>query len=350
MIPSCIRDKSDFQDSSVLASFIRAFFSTCLSDVGRSGVITIVLALLGVLLLKAAYSLIDTKWPEAYTSVEDQANVHLRTNPLRTYLLFRGGPVFMVTTFIVVSIERTHGLIWIGFWIMTLCYLGSTTGRAIRDMLKPPRHPSWTMLCVFHILSIFMVVSFGVLAVYLRSLFAPIIPEGQELLIAIWAGAFATMLSSATRSMLAPHRVEGFEVVRSIKRDIGDKAWRYLVNSTPNKGEFLSFAMAVVLAESQQRPHWFRKLERIGGKFRGAGTYGVAQVAADEPLTDEESIDSMLRRLDTPEVHFALKEGDYSAEIYDVCRSWNEDDSHVSRILDFYDQVKLLRELSDELD
>lgn len=350
MILNCVSHNSHIQDSSILATYIREFYTNCLSDAGRSLLLTGALALFGVLLLKSTYSLIDTRWPEAYTSVDTHVNVHIRTNPIRTYLLFRGGPVFIIATFISVSLDRTHGMVWAGFWTMILVYLASTTGLAIRDMLKPPRHPNWTMLSVFHALSLLVVVSIGILAVQLRSLFEPIIPEGRELLIAIWAGVFATMMASVARRILTPQRAEGFEVIRSIKRDIGSKAWLYLVNSTPHQGKFLSFAMAVVLAESQQRPRWFRKLERVGGKFRGAGTYGIAQVAADGPLTDEKSIDLMFQKLDTPAVHSALAESDSSYEIYDICLSWNDDYSHATRIRSFYEQVTELRELTDELD
>lgn len=350
MFLNCGSHNSHIQDSSVLATYIREFYTHCLSDAGRSALLTGVLALLGVLLLKSTYSLIDTKWPEAYASVDTHVNVHIRTNPIRTYLFFRGGPVFIIATFISVSLDRTHGWIWAGFWIMIIVYLGLTTGRAIRDMFRPPRHPNWTMLAVFHALSVFVVVSIGLLAVQLRSLFEPIIPEGQELLIAIWAGVFATMMASVARSMLTPQRAEGFDVVRSIKRDIGSKAWQYMVNSAPHQGKFLSLAMAVVLAESQQRPRWFRKLERIGGKFRGAGTYGIAQVAADGPLTDEKSIDLMFQRLDTPAVHSALAESESTFEVYEISLSWNDDDSHAIRIMRFYEQVTHLRELTDELD
>jgi len=350
VIPFCETINSDSQDSSILASYIREIYTSCITEQLRSVIITVAIALLGVLLLRSAYSLIDTRWPEAYTSVDTHVNVHLRTNPMRTYLLFRGGPVFIVATFVSVSIDRVNGLVWTGFWLMTIVYLGSTTARAVRDMLVPPRHPNWPMLSIFHVLSVFVVISIGVTAVLLRSLFAPLIPAGQELLIAVWAGTFATVISCATRVILAPVRIEGAEVIRSIRKDVGNRAWRHLVDSTPHKGKFLSFAMAIVLAESQQRPRWFRRLERFGGKFRGAGTYGVSQVAADEPITDEESIDLMIQRLDKPEVHAALLEHTYPPEFYNICRSWNDDDNHAARIQSFYEQVTYLREISDELD
>lgn len=46
--------------------------------------------------------------------------------------------------------------------------------------------------------------------------------------------------------------------------------------------EFL--AKPIVLAEVEQRPRWFRRLERLAGSFRKRGTYGPAQVMATTPL------------------------------------------------------------------
>lgn len=336
---------SPLADSSALASAIRTFFTTTLDDTGRSAIITVGLALLGVATLIGAYSLIKTDWPEAYTDTETRAQEHIRVNPIRTYVIFRGGPVFLVCGFISVLTDRAGGSAWSGFWVLLVVYLISTTGRAVFDTVRHPRHQNWVMLMIYHALSMCIVILAGLLAVALRSLFAPIIPNSQELLISLWAGVFAALLASVARQLLSPVRLGGHDVVLALIRDVGPKTWSYLINQTAHDEKLQILTMAVVLAEVQQRPKWFRRLERLSGKVLGPGTYGVAQVAADAPITDKESIDLLLKRLDTVWVYDALEQGTYSTDFNAVCLSLNDDHAHTRRIASFYASVQEMREL-----
>lgn len=331
------------QDSSSLAAWIREFYSMSLDENGRAFVATIGLALLGVLILKSAYSLIKTSWPETYTDIETRAQEHIRVNPIRTYVIFRGGPVFLVSLFISVCTDRADGMTWLGFWLMVVIYLTWTTGRAVSEIFRTPRHPNWTMLLIYHILSVVVVVISGVLAVLLRSLFAPIIPANQELLISVWAGVFAALLAGVVRQLLAPHRLEGEEIVFALRKDIGSNTWSYLRKQAAGNEDLQNFIIAFVLAESQQRPRWFRRLERIGGKIWGSGTYGVAQIAADHPIKDRESIDQLVVKINNNRVQSALEEGVNSEPFYQICADLNNDPSHASRIRDFYETVRQMR-------
>lgn len=337
------RTVTQVQDSSSLAALIREFYSTTLDETGRAVIATIGLALLGVLILKSAYSLIKTNWPETYTDTETRAQEHIRVNPIRTYIIFRGGPVFLVSVFISVCTDRAGGMTWPGFWLMVVIYLVWTTGRAVVEVFRTPRHPNWTMLLIYHLLSIAVVVISGVLAVSLRSLFVPVIPANRELLISVWAGVFAALLAGVMRQLLAPHRLEGEEIVFALRKDIGPKIWTYLREQTADNEALQNLVIAVVLAESQQRPRWFRRLERVGGRLWGSGTYGVAQISADQPISDSESIDRLIARLDTRHVHSALAEGVYSEAFHEVCTDLNSDSSHVNRIRNFYETVRTMR-------
>lgn len=331
------------QDSSSLAAWIREFYSMNLDENGRAFVATIGLALLGVLILKSAYSLIRTSWPETYTDIETRAQEHIRINPIRTYVIFRGGPVFLVSLFISVCTDRADGMTWVGFWLMVVIYLIWTTGRAVSEIFRTPRHPNWTMLLIYHTLSVVVVVISGVLAVLLRSLFAPIIPENQELLVSVWAGVFAALLAVVARQLLAPHRLEGEEVVFALRKDIGSKTWAYLRKQAAGNEDLQNFIIAFVLAESQQRPRWFRRLECIGGRLWGSGTYGVAQIAADHPINDRESIDQLFVKVNNNRVRRALEEGVYSESFNQICADLNNDPSHVGRIQSFYTTVQHMR-------
>lgn len=45
-----------------------------------------------------------------------------------------------------------------------------------------------------------------------------------------------------------------------------------------------------MLVESVQRPSWMRKLEWLKGRVVPEGTYGIMQVRAHHPISDEESV------------------------------------------------------------
>lgn len=329
-----------FEDSSQIAEIFRELFSVHLSSSGRGLIATAFLALLGVLILNSAYSLIKTDWPEVYTDTQTRAQEHIRVNPIRTYFLLRGGPVFLVSLFISVSIDRLGGLAWLGFWLMIIIYLCWTTGRATLEVLKTRSHPNWIMLLFYHGLSVIVVVIFGFLAVLLRSLFVPFIPGGQELLISVWAGVFAALLAGVVRQMLSPHRLEGEEVVLALRRDIGPETWSYLRGKAVESEELRDFVTAFVLAETQQRPRWFRRLERLGGKIWGPGTYGVAQVASDTPISDTKSIDILVDILNNSNVSNMLKNEPSYSSIAHVCSGLTNDPAHAGRIYSFYDTVR----------
>jgi hypothetical protein len=74
--------------------------------------------------------------------------------------------------------------------------------------------------------------------------------------------------------------------VRAVPRPLWDLAKR----TADNAGADASLALAVMVVENLQRPPWFRRLERLKGFIFKRGTYGIMQVAAPQPITDEESI------------------------------------------------------------
>ncbi|WJZ16652.1 hypothetical protein CGUA_00215 [Corynebacterium guangdongense] len=344
MSPETLQAALKPEDSSALATFLREFYLVTLDDSGRAIINTISLAFLGVLILRSAYSLIKTDWPETYTDTETRAQEHIRANPIRTYVIFRGGPVFLVSVFISVCVDRAGGDPWWGLWLMIGTYLVWTTGKACFEVVRKPRHPNWTMLLIYHLLSVIVVLASGVTAVAIRSLFAPIVPDSRELLISIWAGIFAALLAGVTRQILAPQRLEGHQVVVALRKDIGTEAWSYIRASTASDQLMQNFVLAHVLAEAQQRPRWFRRLERFGGRIWGSGTYGVAQVAADRPISDKESIDLLVERLDNEWVRYSIESGAYSREFNDVCLELNNDAVHASRVQSFYSTIAEMRE------
>lgn len=71
-----------------------------------------------------------------------------------------------------------------------------------------------------------------------------------------------------------------------------DRSWiDRAVAASERSGADAVLVLAVMVVENLQRPAWFRALEQIKGRVLKKGTYGVMQVWAAEPISDEMSID-----------------------------------------------------------
>lgn len=324
------------EDSSWLASWVRGFYTSTLDGSARVVIATVALALMGSFILSAVYRLIADDWPEIYTDTRSRVEDGLKRKPLSAYLLFRTGPVFVVAIFVSVILDRVGGSAWWGFWLMIAFYLSTTHGRAAAGVYQNRHHPNWIVLLSYHVFNSCVVVVVGTLGVLLRSLFAPLIPLGRELSISIWAGIFTAVIAMLVRELFSPRERDSAVVISKLKRDIGGRAWSHVEKLGQESEVLMNFVYAVVLAEAQQRPRWFRKLERIGGKVWKRGTYGVAQVLANAPMSDEESIDSLVSRIDVAQLEAAVEQGIFSDEFHAICLELNRDLAHVDRIGAFY--------------
>lgn len=298
--------------------------------------ITVLLSAVGAVALHSVYKSVKTRWPEAYTSISTDFDQQVRTNPVRSIVLFRGGPVFLITLFVVVLIERYGGYPWAGAALLIVIYLSFTTFKAIWETVSHPRAPHWTILVIYHLAAAIAVGLSVLIATALRQLLGGFIPPTKDLLIAVWAGLFAGVFAVTARAVLSPSKLSSAEIIKQLRTDIREDNWDYISKVPLRDDEVRELLRAVILAEVQQRPRWFRRLERLKGVVWGPGTYGVAQVVASKPITDRRSIELLAERFSTysiPKVSGAYLD---FPQIREDLLEHNFDGPHADRIIEFY--------------
>lgn len=91
------------------------------------------------------------------------------------------------------------------------------------------------------------------------------------------------------------HDVNIDQAVAEAQRRLGTDLIRHAHETANRHGADPLFVEAVMIAESFQRPKWFRVLERRFGRYLGAKSYGVMQVPNSQPISDEESVIEAVR-------------------------------------------------------
>lgn len=304
-------------------------------EYGKPGTTTVLLSLAGAICLDLMYKSIKTRWPEAYTSLSTDFDKQVRTNPVRSLFLFRGMPVFLISLFTAVMAERGGAYPWISAALLLAFYLASTTFKNIKNTIKLPRSSNWIVTLLYHCGATTAVVTVVILATALRTSLDPLIPPTKDILIALWAGLFATLFAAVARASLLPEKLDARGVVDQLKSDIGKENWDYAAVVAGTNLQFRNFIRAILLAEAQQRPRWFRRLERVKGLIYRPGTYGVAQVAAAKPISDKESIDLLAQRFSDYCFLYRLDYSWYRQLEYDLIRMHNSDQQHAQRVTEF---------------
>lgn len=325
-------------NETALADWLLHFWSDSLSATARAWIRTSALAFAGVACLQAIYIFLRTSWPETYTSLDTRIERQYHREPFRSVVLFRCLPVAIVTMLIAEYLERTQGFVWEGITGLVIVYLGLSTGRAIVDVLRKPRHPNYLYFLLYHLTQALLVVGSSYCGVVFHDLWGKWAPTGSDMTLALLTGAFAATAAIGFRSLLSPAQMTNDELIRELREDIGESiieyAHRQCFRLDPS-GDLSRLIEAILLAEAQQRPKLVRRLERVIGKFRKSGTYGVAQVKSSKPISDKESIDVLIRTMLVAEQEVGcggpITEIELAQMLFDF---HNSDEEHVKRIIE----------------
>lgn len=299
---------------------------------------TLFIAVIGAIALNAVYVFFRTEWPRVYTSLDSRVDYQYKRHPLKTVVGFRGLPVAVVTAITAEMIDRSGGDVKVGSGIMIVTYLSLSTGRALRDIVTPPRDQNYVLLVLYHVVQITVVLLFSAMGLIAHDLWGPWIPSFNDLMIALFAGSFAAVMAIWAKDVMSTVYLDDSQVVDQLRNDVGHKLIGYarrrcrVLDRSGNLGHLVE---AILLAEAQQRPKWFRKLERLSGIFGREGTYGVAQVRSKGAISDELSISVLIGQLirNAPGPFEAVIEN--QDELQKLLRSHNPDDEHVNRIATF---------------
>ncbi len=247
-------------------------------------------ALLGAAFLHAFYRGVQHKWPNSYYTLPASADP-IVSRRLPRYLLFRFGPVYAVAVFVAVTMARLREAVVLSLALMLLLHIGTTNATSVLGQLRLRRSESFSLTAVvYNACAMVLIVLAGVLAVLTRRLWEPLIPQPKEVSTAIWTGLAAAVLASYVQHLTSGDR-QLPDLLARARKDAGPALLKKVRDKAIVAGTDPLLLEAILLTEVLQRPRWLRTLEALKGRILSRGTYGVMQVRAPRPISDEESVD-----------------------------------------------------------
>lgn len=205
------------------------------------------------------------------------------------YLLFRFGPVYVVATLVGDLAEQGSSAI---IWTASIHCL-STSGLAIA--VAPSRGQLSRQRIAADLLVIAGILTTSALALLTLPVWEDVLPDPEQYVESLLTAIFAAIVFFAVGRLTARSQVrrDGINyMLMATPRDIDAVvvgASKYVVDR--------DLALAILIAETLQRPAWFRRLERFAGKLGIARTFGPLQGSGRPDARDADAIDEALRRL-----------------------------------------------------
>lgn len=253
---------------------------------------SILIGLGGAILLTIYFSALRTDWPENYSTAQSVVENNYRRGPLR-YFLFRVLPVFVVCLLVAKTAEDLDVSSGPAVAVVVVLHLAATNVRASIALLRARHRTRRSTLLVYHALVAGLVGGAAVVGYATRDLLSGFVPTPNDLVFAVWTGAFVAIVGVVVRRK-AEFSTNDFSYdAGRVEKDVGSANWAYVLEAAERHNCDPYFLRSIIAAECNQRPRWMRRLERLKGILVKSGTYGVAQMGADRPISDRESIDRL---------------------------------------------------------
>jgi hypothetical protein len=293
----------------------------------------------GCALIYLFYTAVRTRWPANYASSTNDFGMIVNRTVAR-YTAFALAPTYIVGLLAGTTVTRAGGdgrltALSIGAFHVLRMYSVKIT-RTLRNDHTATRIPA---------LILDGTLAAGVILIaYVAGLgpgrFTFVVPPVDEFFKSLWGTVFVAMVAAI---VISKTNVQ-FDIARLITRsrkEVGAKLITLARDEAKRVGASPDLAEAVLLTENLQRPRWFRTLERVKGRIFPRGSYGVMQVMADRPLSDEESIRKAV------EIHLPDIQVDHDKNGYPVHRSldaalktYNPDSVFVDLASSIYWQIR----------
>lgn len=246
---------------------------------------------LGLLFLHIFYRAVRLNWPESYFGATELATYAIAISPIR-YAAFRLGPVFLTSLFAAVSLDRMQRSGFVGALGIGMGHSLATSGKGLIQAIGLPRPTRRHRIPVFIVWAVVFVgvMLTSVLAWASAGFLGPLVPQPSDLSSSLWTGLLAGVLGAYIATVSRGHPTNEYGLAEDAIKRIPRAMWDLAGAEAVAAGADPRLTRAVMLVENMQRPPWFRKLERLKGRFIPAGTYGIMQVASEGPLGDAESI------------------------------------------------------------
>lgn len=250
------------------------------------------IGLIAAIFLRATYQLISNRWPEGYdysTRMIERAP----KNGVIPYLLFRSLPTYIVGVLAIVTSDRLDGNVYVAATVLGVVYIGAGEVWAAINCHRR-RDPRKNILISLYMINALLVLTALILAVMSRHAVAGFVPSPAELLSSLWTACFVAVFVYFMDRVFRRDELRN-PTLSDARKMLGLDLEKYAKSMSVKMNCCPELVLAVILAECEQRPKWFRDAERMFGRIAGSKgiTYGVGQIRSDRPLSDVQSIDDL---------------------------------------------------------
>ncbi|WP_199040039.1 hypothetical protein [Glycomyces salinus] len=257
---------------------------------------TVGIVLAGLILLRIFYKAIEINWPINYITLNDSIDL-IASRSIWKYFGFTLVPVYLVALLLAVNAGRI-GLpsLVVGISIATIHAL-THQGRGLLGTIRrfqgriAEAQSFWVYITLIPAM-IFSGFAAGSWGVPTRLDF--MIPEPDEFFKALWTTALIAVFGAyLVKKYKRAQKIDDVALIsmREVSENLSNLAYeRAAEYRTEHR-----LVQAILYTENLQRPRWFRRIEHIKGWFFKSGTYGIMQVKAPGPISDEESIEIAIR-------------------------------------------------------
>jgi hypothetical protein len=300
---------------------------------------TLLASLFAAAFLSVFFRSVRLRWPENYSTLRGVLEAYV-SQGLWRYVVFRTLPVYAVGVFLWVSVDRGGGRPAAGVLVMGAAHVAATNGRAVARLCRRPREgENLANLLTYYLASSLLVSLACLLAALTATHLRPLIPSPDKLAEVAWTGLFAAVLAVTLQS-LGRRDLSDASLLDRARAAVGPALWLRTGDAAIEHSTDPDLLRAIVAAEALQRPLWLRRLERLKGRIIGPGTYGIAQVSADEPLSDVASIEELARRF----ANYMPERGEYGYPLSDrlefAIERHNKKRAFVEMVITFYSELQ----------
>lgn len=252
---------------------------------------SVVLGLFGGVTLVSLYGLIRSDWPQLYTYNRTPLERTIRQTAFR-YFLFRTIPPAVVFSAVAVSADR---LVIDGRVSVAACVLYFIARSSFQAAAVAVKHRTRMLsTCAMQLVSATWITILGLIAFCQKGHIQGLIPSPSAFVEAGWAAMFVAVVFYACQNLMRASSPSCDDMIAMAKKDIGDVAWAHALYASMAVRVPACILLALMVAESVQRPRWFRRLERLASRMlfnRVEFTQGVTQEKSASTLSDEQAID-----------------------------------------------------------
>lgn len=259
----------------------------------REQAVTVTGAVIIPIILWLFYNAVKTEWPENYiTASQDFGTVVNRS--IGRYVLFRVAPSYCTTLVVATTVDRFRGSGMAAALVGAGAFVLLTQARHIVEVWRRVHGHRRLPMLIVSVAAGFGIMTAAVLGGLGPGPFVAVVPPIDEFFKSLWTTILLALIAVALIKYYR-HETSTEVLVRRSQAEVGRHLLDFARETAHRHGTDPWLVDAILLTENLERPRWVRRVERAKAIVSPKGSYGIMQVQAERPISDEESIEHAVR-------------------------------------------------------